>query len=161
MQKKSRIITNVSFSLKPLPIPICDRYFYNPLIEGFIYLIWSRNFWIGNLRIKYWSPSYADQRINKIPLRYPVVFRPCRDNFKWGIKHVSSNSKVPTLNIEIKRSKIYDTPHNISDYLQYYFNTVLKSRKGPGVHIMPSNWLIFWAAIHNVVVNKWKYDVEM
>ena len=27
-------------------------------------IIWSQNFCVVNLRIKYWSPSYADLRIN-------------------------------------------------------------------------------------------------
>ena len=56
-----------------------------------------------NLGIKHWIPFYPDIRINFITLRYPVMIIPCRDNFNWGINHWSSNLKVLTLDIKIKR----------------------------------------------------------
>ena len=68
-------------------------------------MIRSQDFWVVNLGIKHWSPSYADQQTNLIPLWYPVMVILCRDNLKWGIKHWSSNLKEPTLDIEIMRSR--------------------------------------------------------
>ena len=54
------------------------------------------------------SPSYAYLRINLIPLRYPLVIIPSRDNLNWGIKHWPS--KMPTSDIEIKRERLIKVP---------------------------------------------------
>ena len=49
----------------------------------FIYLetFRDKNFCIVNPGIKHWSPSYTEQRINLISLRYLVVVKSFRDNF--------------------------------------------------------------------------------
>jgi len=64
------------------------------------YLAWRYIFCLVKLWIKHWSLSFADLQIS--PLRYPcIVVIPC-----WEIKHSSSNLKLPTLNIKIKRPKL-------------------------------------------------------
>ena len=74
---------------------------------------------VVNLWIKHWSPSTADLRINLIPLRYPVVVIPCRDNFNWSFKHWFSNMKVTTLDFKINHSRITISKHKLSDLRIY------------------------------------------
>ena len=64
-------------------------------------IIIRQNVCVVNLEVQTCSPSYSDLRISLVPLRYPVV-----KNLKVGIKHLSSNLKIPTLDIEIKRSRL-------------------------------------------------------
>ena len=61
--------------------------------------------WLKNISIDLRS-SYADLRINLIPLRDPVVVTPCTNNFNWGIKLWCLNLKVTKFNIEITCFKI-------------------------------------------------------
>ena len=52
--------------------------------------------WRSSSNLVNWS------QINFIHLRYPIIVIPCRYTVSWGINHLSS--KVPTLDIQIKRS---------------------------------------------------------
>lgn len=55
------------------------------------------------LEIKHLSSSYGDMRISLIPLRYSVVVILSRNNLNQAL---SSNLKVPNLDIKIKRSRL-------------------------------------------------------
>ena len=73
-------------------------------------------------RIPLLCSEFQDQAlISIIPLRYPVVVKPCMNNFDLWIKHWSSNFQVPKLNIQINRSRfrISDSACHKSLEVQY------------------------------------------
>ena len=82
-----------------LNIQLHTKIDYNEKTE----VIWKcKHFCIVNLEIK-----HHDLHLIQIYrfISWLVVVKPFRDNFNWGIKQFSSNL-VPTLNIEIKCSRL-------------------------------------------------------
>ena len=82
--------------------------------------LWRQNFCDVILRIKYWSPSCADLRINSIfDILWWSVITPCSDNLHLEIKHLSSNLKVPPIGYRDKSFFVKDTPHKSYNFRSF------------------------------------------